>query len=45
MKKIISRMCLCLAILCTGVTVSSCDESNSWLEIIKNLIGINATYT
>ena len=45
MKKIISRMCLCLAILCAGVTVSSCDESNSWIDIIKNLIGINATYT
>lgn len=45
MKKIICRMCLCFAILCAGVTVSSCDENNSWFDFIKNLIGINATYT
>lgn len=45
MKKIIFRMCLCMAILCTGFSVSSCDEDSPWLNFIKNLIGTNATYT
>ncbi|MGN0234241.1 MAG: hypothetical protein ACI4B5_07475 [Bacteroidaceae bacterium] len=45
MKKIIFRLCFCVAILCTGFSVSSCDESSPWLDFIKNLIGTNATYT
>ncbi len=45
MKKIFCRMCLCMAILLTGVTVSSCDENSPWLNIIKNLLGTNTTYT
>ncbi|MGN1255664.1 MAG: hypothetical protein ACI4UA_00695 [Bacteroidaceae bacterium] len=45
MKKIIFRMCLCMAILCIGFSVSSCDEDSPWLNFIKNLIGTNATYT
>ena len=45
MRKIFFRMCLCLAILGTGITVSSCDENSTWLNIIKNLLGTNTTYT
>lgn len=45
MKKMIFRACLCMAILCTGVAVSSCDENSTWLNFIKNLIGTNTTYT
>lgn len=45
MKKIFCRMCLCMAILLTGVTVSSCDENSPWLNIIRNLLGTSATYT
>ena len=45
MKKIFSLMCLCLAILCTCATMSGCDENSPWLEIIKNLLGTNTTYT
>lgn len=45
MKKILFRMCLAAAILCTGITVSSCDENSPWLQIIQNLLGTNTTYT
>ena len=45
MKKILFRMCLAVAILCTGITLSSCDENSPWLQIIKNLLGTNTTYT
>lgn len=45
MKKTLFRMCLCLAILGTGITLSSCDENSTWLNIIKNLLGTNSTYT
>ena len=45
MKKILFRMCLAVAILCTGITVSSCDENSPWLQIIQNLLGTNTTYT
>ncbi len=44
MRKYIIRICLCLAVLLTGVTLSSCDENNTWLNFIKNLIGTNTTY-
>lgn len=45
MKKILFRMCLAVAILCTGITVSSCDENSPWFQIIQNLLGTNTTYT
>lgn len=45
MKKILFRMCLAAAILCTGITVSSCDENSPWFQIIQNLLGTNTTYT
>ncbi len=45
MKKILFRMCLAAAVLCSSITVSSCDENSPWLQIIKNLLGTNTTYT
>lgn len=45
MKKILFRMCLAAAVLCSSITLSSCDENSTWFQIIQNLLGTNTTYT
>ena len=47
MRKTLKTIALCLAIMGSGIVVTSCDEENSWfssiINVLQNVLGITGT--